>query len=135
MSATQIWERLWVGGIFDAEALADSNPQRITTVITLSPESVAEEACGVNQLYLPILGDRAVPMELFDEIIDALWENVRWGTVLLHSFDGENRAPLLAAAWMHCCGYKTIDAALVEIGTLRTIEPNPNLLKSIKELL
>ena len=37
MSATQIWERLWVGGIFDTEALADSNPQRITTVITLSP--------------------------------------------------------------------------------------------------
>jgi ferredoxin-fold anticodon binding domain-containing protein len=42
---------------------------------------------------------------------------------------------MIAAAWMHCCGYKNISAALVDIGTLRPVGPNPPLLKSIKELL
>jgi protein-tyrosine phosphatase len=135
MSATQIWERLWVGNIFDAKALAESNPQHITTIITLSPEAVPEELSGVNHLYLPVLGNHAVPVGMFDEIIDALWENIRWGNAFVHSFDGVNRAPIMAAAWMHCCGYKNIDAALEEIGKLRTIEPNRILLSSIKELL
>jgi hypothetical protein len=135
MSATPIWERLWVGSIFDAEALADSNPQRITTIITLSPEAAPEELSGINHVYLPLLGDRPIPVEIFSEIMDAMWENIRWGTLFLQSFDGTNRAPVLAAAWIHCCGYKTIDAALAEVGKLRTIEPHPILLKSIKELV
>ena len=41
MSATQVRERLFVGGIEDAEALAESNPFEIANVITL-PGDIAE---------------------------------------------------------------------------------------------
>jgi hypothetical protein len=34
---------------------------------------------------------------------------------------------------MHVVGYRKIDAALADIGTLRTIELNPILLRSTKE--
>ena len=41
----------------------------------------------------------------------------------------------MAAAWMHVVGCKNVDAALADIGRLRTIKPNPNLLRSVKESL
>jgi hypothetical protein len=67
--------------------------------------------------------------------MDAIWGNIRWGTLFLQSFDGANRSPIMAAVWMQCCGYKNVGSALAEIGKLRTIEPNPILLSSIKEHL
>jgi protein-tyrosine phosphatase len=89
----------------------------------------------VNYLHYPMRDARPIPVGHFDEIIDNLFENLRWGKVLVHSRAGVNRAPIMAAAWMHCCGYKNIDAALADIGRLRTVEPNPILLSSIKEHL
>jgi hypothetical protein len=135
MSLSQVWRRLFIGNIFDAKALAESNPQGITTIITLSPEAVPEDVSGVTHLYLPMLPDHSLPVGMCDDIIDALWENIRWGTASVHSFDGMNRAPMVARAWMRRCDYKNIDAALAEVGKLRTIEPNPILLNSIKEYL
>lgn len=58
MSVTQVWERLFVGDIYDADALVESNPLRITTVVTLCPESVPDEVRGINHLYLPLLNSR-----------------------------------------------------------------------------
>ena len=135
MSITQVWERLFIGSIDDAEALAESNPHDITTLVTLCPEMVPEEVAGINHLYLPMLPDLALPVDIFNERIDVLCESLRRESLLLHSLDGVNRAPIMAAAWMHVVGYKNIDAALVDIGNLRSIEPNPILLKSIKEHL
>ncbi|MGD0696901.1 MAG: dual specificity protein phosphatase [Terriglobia bacterium] len=135
MSATQVWERLFVGGIGDAEALADSNPLEITTVLTLCREKVQKFAPHVNYLHFPMGDARPIPVGRFDAIVDALWEDIRWGKVLIHSLAGANRAPILAAAWMHVVGGKDIDAALAEIGRVRTIEPNPILLESVKEEL
>ncbi len=134
-SATQVWESLFIGGIDDAEALAESNPLDITTVITLSRGTVRKFAPAVNYLHFPVPEARPIRGGTFDGIIDALWENIRWGMVLLHSLAGVNRAPIVAAAWMHVVGCKEIEAALVDIGKLRTIEPNPILLRSVKELL
>jgi protein-tyrosine phosphatase len=135
MSATQVWERFFIGGIGDAEALAESNPLEITTVVALCRETVRKPAAGVNYLHLPVAGSRAVPVSKLDGIIDAIWENLRWGKVLVHSLAGVNRAPIMAAAWMHAVGCKSIDAALADIGRLRTIKPNPSLLRSVKESL
>lgn len=135
MSATQLWERLFIGGIGDAEALADSNPLGITTVATLCRETVRKLAPHVNYLHFPVAGSRPIPVSKLDGIINALWENIRWGKVLLHSYAGTNRAPIMAAAWMHVVGCKNVDAALADIGRLRTIKPNPNLLRSVKESL
>jgi protein-tyrosine phosphatase len=135
MSATQVWERLFVGSIEDAESLAESNPLPITTVLTVCPKTVRKFAPGVNYLDFPLLDARPILVGQLDAIIDALWENVRWGAVLAHSLAGSNRAPIIAAAWMHVVGCKNIDAALAEIGKLRSIAPNQNLLKSVKESL
>lgn len=132
---TQVWERLFVGGLADAEALAESNPLGIGTVISVCREDVRARAEGVNYLHFPVPESRPLPVGRFDGFIDALWENIRWGKVLIHSLTGANRAPVLAAAWMHAVGCKGIDAALADIGRLRTVEPSPVLLKSIKRAL
>jgi len=44
MSATRLWESLSVGGIEDAEALSDSNPFEVNTVVTLCRETVGTSA-------------------------------------------------------------------------------------------
>jgi protein-tyrosine phosphatase len=104
-------------------------------VVTLCRETVKKFAPGVNYLCFPLYDARPIPVGRFDAIIDALWENIRWGNVLIHSLAGANRAPALAAAWMHVVGCKNIDAALADIQRLCTAEPNPILLKSMKENL
>ena len=64
-----------------------------------------------------------------------MWENIG-GKVLLHCVGGMSRTPLIAAYWLHRCGYKNIDAALEEIAKLRpSIDPSPILLLSLKERL
>jgi len=135
MSVTQVWERLFVGGIGDAEALAESNPLKITTVVTLCREKVQKGTPDINYIHFPLRDARPIPVGHFDEIIDNLFENIRWGKILVHSLAGASRSPIMAAAWMHRCGYKNIDGALADIGRLRTVEPSPILLSSIKEHL
>jgi len=132
---TQVWERLFIGGMADAEALAKSNPLGIATAITVCREAVRARAEGVNYLHFPMREVRPLPVGRFDAIIDALWENVRWGKVLAHSLAGANRAPVVAAAWMHAVGCKGIDAALADIGRLRMVEPDPTLLQSVRRAL
>jgi protein-tyrosine phosphatase len=119
----------------DAEGLAGSNPLGIATVITVCREAVRAKAEGINCLRFPVPGCRPLSVGRFDGIIDALWENVRWGKVLVHGLAGANRAPVLAAAWMHAVGCKDIDAALADIGRLRPVKPDPILLQSVKRAL
>jgi len=132
---TQAWERLFVGDMGDAGSLAQSNAVGITTVITVCRETVRTKAEGINYLHFPVPESRPLPVGRFDGIIDALWENIRWGKVLVHSLTGANRAPVLLAAWMHVVGCKGIDAALADIGRLRPVEPSPVLLWSVKRAL
>jgi protein-tyrosine phosphatase len=112
---TRIWERLFLGSLADAEDLAEANPHSISTVISLCEVCVASQRRGVNYLSIPIEDDRPVPVGQFDCIMDAIAENIRWGTVLLHCAEGVSRAPGLTAAWMAAVGYKNIDAALAEV--------------------
>jgi protein-tyrosine phosphatase len=133
---TQIWERLFIGGLTDAEELAEGNPRRITTVVSLSEIPVEARRKGVNYLHLPIADDEPVPLRQFDRILDAIAENIRWGTVLLHCSQGMSRAPSMAAAYMGAVGYKDIDAAIREIRKVRPfVHPSRILFKSIKENL
>jgi len=133
---TQIWERLWVGGLTDAERLVKGNPNRIDTVISLCEACIASRRHGVNYIHIPIEDERPVPVGQFDSVIDAIAENVRWGTVLVNCGVGISRAPTMTAAWMHAVGYKNIDAAIEEIRQMRPIiEPSKILLNSVKEYL
>jgi protein-tyrosine phosphatase len=133
---TQVWERLWVGGLTDAKRLAKGNPNHIDTVISLCEERVAPKRRGVNYLLVPIEDDQHIPVGKFDAVIDAIAENIRWGTVLIHCGVGVSRAPSLTAAWMAAVGYKNLDAALAEIRKARPfIEPSKVLLESIRRHL
>ena len=133
---THVWERLWIGSLRDAEELADANPNRITTVISLCEGCVTSKRRGVRYVHIHIEDDEPVPARKFDEIMSAIAQNIRSGTVLLHCAEGMSRAPSLTAAYMHRAGYKQIDAALTEIKRLRPIaNPSNTLFDSVKEHL
>ncbi len=129
---TQVWDRLYIGGIGDALELAESNPFKVTTVMSLCREPIRIRRGDVNYLNFPVVETSPMPTRWLDPIIDALFENIRWGKVLVAS-NGTSEAPVIAAAWMHTVGFKDFDAALAEIGKLHTIEPSPILLRSIRK--
>ena len=133
---TRIWERLFVGTLDDANQLAETNLHRITTVISLCDATPLNSANGVNYLHFPISDTRPIAGGAFDRIMDAVAENIRWGTVLLHCMGGQVRGPLIAASYMDIVGYKNIDEALLEIMALRPITSvSPVLLRSVKKHL
>jgi hypothetical protein len=132
---TQVWQRLFIGERGDAEALSRANPHGISTVLTLSKRKVTKSVSGVNYLYFPLETSGPMPAARFDQIIDAIAENIRWGSILLQSHTGQNRSPVLAAAWMDVVGAKEISAGLEEIRERGPITPNRRLVKSVKELL
>lgn len=135
-NATQVWKRHYIGGLDDADALAAGNPSGITTVISLSEVPVESKRRGINYLHMPIEDDEPVPVHQFDRILDALSENIRWGTVLLHCGQGISRAPSMTAAYMDAVGYKGIDSAITEIRQKRPfIHPSSTLLTRLKENL
>ncbi len=136
IEVTRIWERLFIGGRNDAEHLICANPFEIATAVWLCKEQVLRRAAGINYVHLPLADDKRIEVGPFDAVIDAIGENIRWGTVLLHCGSGVGRAPILTAAWMHVVGYKNIDMALQEIAGLRpTIAPSGILLSSVREHL
>ena len=135
-NATQVWERLWLGGRADAEELAGGNPHCISTVLSLSEIPVERKRRGFNYLHLPVEDGERVPVQQFDAVMDAIAENIRWGSVLLHCGVGVSRAPSFAGAYMAAVGYKNIDAAIKVIRQVRPfIHPSSTLLKSLKENL
>jgi protein-tyrosine phosphatase len=133
VQVTRIWERLYLGGREDAERLFHSNRFDITTVVSLCEEEVIRHNPAVNYVHIPIADNSRLGVGQFDAIIDAIAENIRWGTVLLHCGSGMSRAPIMTAAWMHVAGYKNVDDALEEITQLRPIiAPSNILLASVR---
>ena len=133
---TQVWERLFIGGIDNAEELAEGNPHCITTVVSLLEIPVEVKRKGVNYLHLPIADDEPVPFRQFTTVMDAIAKSIRKGNPLLHCGVGVSRAPSLAAAYMDAVGFKNVDAALKEIRQVRPfIHPSTVLVESPKENL
>ena len=133
---TQIWERLFVGSLQDAQRLSRRNSNRIATVISLSEQCVEKKAAGVNYIHIPIEDEEPVPVGQFDRIMDALALNIRQGNMLVHCALGLSRSPTLTAAYLHRVGYKHIDAAIEEIRKVRPIiDPSTTLLNSIRRHL
>jgi protein-tyrosine phosphatase len=133
---TQVWERLFIGGHDDAQRLLESNPKGVTSVVSLCEEKVLRRNFAINYVHIPIADAKPLRVGQFDAIIEALAENIRWGTVLLHCGSGMSRAPVMAAAWMEVVGYKNIDAAVEEIAGLRPIiAPSKTLLSSVRRHL
>jgi protein-tyrosine phosphatase len=63
----------------------------------LCEDPVNDRNSKINYLHLPITDDAPIEAGRFDQIIDALYENIRWGTVLLHCLLGSSRGPIMAA--------------------------------------
>ena len=133
---TQIWERLFLGSLYDAERLGRANPLGISAVISLSATGPCNTRCDINYIHLHVEDAQAIPVRQFDAVMGAIAENIRRRRVLLHCGSGISRAPIMTAAWMHAVGYKSLDTALLEIAGLRpVIAPSAILLASVRELL
>jgi atypical dual specificity phosphatase len=132
---TKIWERLYFGSLKDAEQLARSNPQRITTVLSLCREQPVHRAPKITYIHIPIPDSRPISAQKFEDIMFAIAIGVRRGNLLVHCLAGMSRSPILIAAWLHRCGYAGIDKALSEIARLRDIAPSHTLLRSVNDLL
>ena len=131
---TRIWERIYLGDLKDARQLARSNPQRISTVISLCREQPVNKAPKITYIHIPIPDSRPISAQKFEDILFAIAIGLRRGNLLVHCLAGMNRSPILIAAWLHRCGYAGIDKALAEIADLRDIAPSQVLLRNIKEL-
>jgi atypical dual specificity phosphatase len=130
---TRIWERLYLGSLKDAEQLARSNPQCITTVVSLCREQVVHRAPKITYIHIP--DSRPISAQKFDDIMFAMAIGVRRGNLLVHCVAGMSRSPILIAAWLDRCGYAGIDKALSQIAELRDLAPSRALLQSVKDLL
>ena len=120
----------------DAERLASDNPMGIATVVSVCPEEISCKARGIAYVNIPIVDAQPILTERFEEIMATIAEHIRFGTVLLMCAAGMSRSPIMAAAWLHRCGYVNFEGALQEIARVRPIiDPSPVLLKSVKEAL
>ena len=136
IDATQIWTRLYLGSLQDAERLARANPLGIGTVVSLSATGPCNTRREITYIHLHVEDAQAIPVRQFDAVMGAIAENIRQGKVLIHCGSGISRAPVMIAAWMYAVGYKNLDTALVEIAELRPIvSPSAILLASVKEHL
>jgi len=136
MSMTRIWERLFCGSLDDANQLAEANPHRITTVISLCNATPVNHTKRVNYLHIPIDDTRPVPVGSFDRVMGGMAENIRWGSILVHCESGSVRAPLMVACYMDVVGYKNLDKALAEVSALRPVtSTSVVLIKSVKKHL
>jgi|ERR1017187_431180 protein-tyrosine phosphatase len=133
---TQIWERLFVGSLQDAQRISQKNLNGIATVITLCEQCVEGKASDVRYVHLPIEDDEPVPVRQFNAVMDAIAVSIRTGNVLVHCAVGFSRSPTMAAAYITRVGFADFDDALAEIERLRPItDPSETLLNSVKEYL
>jgi protein-tyrosine phosphatase len=131
---TQVWERLFIGSLQDAEELATSNPYDIATVITLCSEDVWPQEHNIKYLHYAISDQRPISQSMLVIIVEGVGKNIRRGKVLINCGAGMSRSPIIVAAWMQIVGYKNVEECLSEIVRLRPIvDPSPLLLASIKE--
>ncbi|PYQ39915.1 MAG: hypothetical protein DMG99_15140, partial [Acidobacteria bacterium] len=72
ISVTKIWERLYLGSLKDAEQLARSNPQRITTVVSLCREQNLHRAPKITYIQIPIPDSRPISAQKFEDIMFAV---------------------------------------------------------------
>jgi protein-tyrosine phosphatase len=136
IGVTQIWERLFLGSLYDAERLCRANPHAIGAVLSLSATLPCNTRREINYIHLHVEDAHAIPVDQFTAVMSAIAENIRCGRLLIHCGSGISRAPVIVSAYLHVVGYKQFDAALLEIAGLRPIiAPSAILLASVKEHL
>ena len=117
-------QKKWAGGVGLGDAgvgqalyrrdwgrcgIAESNAFGITTVITLCHEPVRIRRGGVNYLNFPVGEVQTISAGQLDAILDAIWENIRWGRLLVADGNGARSGPghrcrMDTRRWLH--GYR-----------------------------
>ncbi|MBZ5613403.1 MAG: dual specificity protein phosphatase family protein [Acidobacteriia bacterium] len=126
------FERLFVGGLRDAERLASANPLQIATVINLSLEQSMRKCKEIYYEHIPIPDDQVVPAPKLDEALMAITQHIRGGRVLVHCAAGMSRSVGVAGLYMHVVGYTTFEAALRTIAQQREVDLSPAMKRSIR---
>jgi predicted protein tyrosine phosphatase len=122
--------------MFDAQRLAKANPHDLTHVVSLSEHAPIITHSEITYVHLPVEDEIAIPPAQFNAIMDAISNNIRQGKLLLHCGSGISRGPIMAAAYLHCVGYKEFDAAMQDIALLRGfVSPSAILLAKLKGTL
>ena len=83
IDATQIWERLFLGSLYDAERLCRANPHGIATILSLSATGPCNTRPEITYVHLHVEDAQAIPVRQFDAIMHAIAENSRRGKVLV----------------------------------------------------
>jgi hypothetical protein len=130
---TAVSPRLFLGSLGDAEWLAkDNNPHQIRTVIRLCERRVKRRAAGIRYLHFPVRDAQPIPIELLNAILEANYQAVAEGTVLVHYHAGLSRAPTLVAAFLDQTGSRRFEDAIRYLAKLRPeIAPSPNLIRCV----
>jgi Dual specificity phosphatase, catalytic domain len=118
-SVTAVSTRLFLGRAADAERLANDNPHQIRTVITLCEKGVKRRAAGVRYLHFPVRDAQPIPIALLNAILEAIYQSVAEGTVLVHCHAGLSRAPTLVAAFLDQTGSTRFEDAIRFIAKMR----------------
>jgi dual specificity protein phosphatase-like protein len=136
MAMTQVFERLYIGDVSDADTLAVSNPFGFTAVVNVSTEPNQEKREGITYVHHPLDESEWILPRRFDLIMTATCKLVRGGTVLVHCGAGISRSPVVVALYMHIVGFKNFDDALSELRNLRpVVAPSKLILERAKAYL
>jgi protein-tyrosine phosphatase len=132
---TEIWERLYLGCLYDATELRTDNPKEITAVLNCTPDAVDYSGTKIIQHRIPLWHDgfainKADFWPAMEFIRTRLWHGDR---VLVHCHAGMSRSPGMIAGFLHLMGFKEFEQAIDYVKLLRPIiQPNIEVLNSIK---
>jgi hypothetical protein len=122
IGVTQIWERLFLGGLYDAERLGRANPLGIMTVVSLSQAAPCNMRREINYIHLPVEDTQAIPAastqcKCIPERCESEVGVGTKNTLFWHKPVGENKAKLVPSRRRTQAEEKTVK----EIpGSLRT---------------
>jgi hypothetical protein len=131
-SPTEVLSHLFLGGMEDAEALAQANPYQIVTVVTLCHEPVVHRVSGIRYLHFPVRDARPISIAWLNAILTSIEDGMARGRVLVHCGAGMSRAPTVVAALLDRIGFLGFARALSYLEELRpAVAPSKALVESI----
>ena len=132
-SVVAVPPRLFLGSAADAEWLAKYNVHQIRTVITMCEDRVEQRAPDIRYLHFPVRDAHPIPIAFLNAILEAIYQAVAQGAVLVHCREGISRAPALVAAFLDQTGSVRFEEAIRFLAMLRPeIAPSPSLIRGIK---
>ena len=131
-SQTQVLDRLFLGGLEDAEMLSLANPLQIVTVISLCREPVIRHAPGIRYIHFPVRDARPIAVAWLNAILISIEDGMARERVLVRCGAGMSRAPTVVAAPLDRIGFLGFARALSYLENLRpAVAPPKALVESI----